>query len=295
MSQVWIVGSINMDTTYSVERLPGEGETIQALRSYSCLGGKGSNQAAAACWTGAKTYLVGMVGLDGSAAGARSELRACGIDLTYLETSPEVATGSAVICVDAQGANFIVVNGGANQTLTCKTLPFAPGDYVAAQLETPLETVRQYFTAAKERGAITLLNPSPYQTMPAELLAVTDILVANEHEAGNITGIAVDSRAGVDAAMSSLAPLGIRQAIVTLGKDGAALWDVYNGGRVDYIPGERVEVVDTQGAGDAFMGVLVGMLAQGTPILEAARSANHVAALCVCKPGSTIPSLPQKN
>lgn len=291
MNRVWVVGSINIDTTYTVKRLPAEGETLHAYSKFSALGGKGSNQAVAASKTGAKVYLVGLTGIDAAGGVARSQLNDIGIDLSYLKTDAERPTGSAVICVDKDGANFIVVNGGANLSYTYTPLPFAAGDYVIAQLETPLTSVERCFISAKEAGAVRILNPSPSQTLSKSLLEVTDILIANEHEIEAISGIAYTDHGQWDPIMHCICRYGISKVVITLGKQGALLYDSEV---MTYIPGIQVSpVIDTQGAGDAFAGVMVGMMAQGQSFLSAARLANQIAAACVKVSGSTIRSLSQ--
>lgn len=291
MSRVWVVGSINLDTTYTMERLPTEGETLHAYSNFSALGGKGSNQAVAASKMGASVYLVGMTGMDAAGCAARSQLGDIGIDLSYLKANAKIPTGSAIICVDKKGANFIVVNGGANLAFTYTPLPFAAGDYVIAQLETPLTAVERCFIAAKEAGAVRILNPSPCKALPQSLLEATDILIANEHEIESVSGIAYTDYRKWTPILRRIRRYGISKIVLTLGKEGALLYDAEV---TTYIPGIQVApVIDTQGSGDAFAGVLVGMMAQGQSFLAAAQLANQIAAACVKVSGSTIQSLSQ--
>ncbi len=285
MANVYVLGSLNMDTTYYVDRLPGEGETITSVSSQSAAGGKGLNQSAAAAWTGAATEIIGSVGKDGQAM--IDALQRQHVGMRYLQRSG-LPTGSAVILVDQQAKNLIVVNGGANRDVQRQEIPFAAGDWLMAQLETPVETVTDYFRQAKAHSAKTVLNLSPYQPVPEELLTLVDLLIVNEHEASELLGCRIGCRADACRAAGLLREKGIYSAVITLGGDGAVVID---GQRTEELEGVPVQAVDTQGAGDAFAGVLVGNCCLGLPLAESARTANQVAARCVTVAGSTIISL----
>ena len=286
MANVYVLGSLNMDTTYYVDRLPGEGETITSVSSQSAAGGKGLNQSAAAAWTGAATEIIGAVGKDGGQA-MIDALQRQHVGMRYLQRS-DLPTGSAVILVDRQAKNLIVVNGGANRDVRRQEIPFAAGDWLMAQLETPVETVTDYFRQARAHGAKTVLNLSPYQPVPEELLALVDLLIVNEHEASELLGCRIGCRAEASRAAGLLREKGIRSAVITLGGDGAVVID---GEKTEELEGVPVQAVDTQGAGDAFAGVLVGHCCLGMSLAESARTANQVAARCVTVAGSTIISL----
>ena len=286
MANVYVLGSLNMDTTYYVDRLPGEGETVTSVSSQSAAGGKGLNQSAAAAWTGAATEIIGAVGKDGGQA-MIDALQRQHVGMRYLQRS-DLPTGSAVILVDRQAKNLIVVNGGANRDVRRQEIPFAPGDWLMAQLETPVETVTDYFRQARDHGAKTVLNLSPYQSVPEELLALVDLLIVNEHEASELLGCRIGCRVEASRAAGLLREKGIRSAVITLGGDGAVVLD---GERTEELEGVPVQAVDTQGAGDAFAGVLVGHCCLGMSLAESARTANQVAARCVTVAGSTIISL----
>ena len=286
MANVYVLGSLNMDTTYYVDRLPGEGETITSVSSQSAAGGKGLNQSAAAAWTGAATEIIGAVGKDGGQA-MIDALRRQHVGMRYLQRS-DLPTGSAVILVDRQAKNLIVVDGGANRDVQWQEIPFTTGDWLMAQLETPVETVTDYFRQARDRGAKTVLNLSPYQPVPEELLVLVDMLIVNEHEASELLGCRIGCRADASRAAGLLREKGIRSAVITLGSDGAVVIDSQ---RTEELEGVPVQAVDTQGAGDAFAGVLVGYCCLGMSLAESARTANQVAARCVTVAGSTIISL----
>lgn len=287
MSTVWVLGSLNMDTTYTVEALPQEGMTIAAGDCRRAVGGKGFNQAVAASRSGASTRLIGAVGEDDN---GRALLRAAagqGVDTTHVARLPDAGTGTAVVLVDAAGANLIVVHGGANRRVPCVCVPFAAGDLAAAQLETNPDAVLDFFRQAKAAGAVTVLNPSPFSPLSPALIAVTDLLVANEHEAAAFADLRAD--APPRQLLEGVRARGVSRAVVTLGGSGAAVWD---GAAFTAIAGRRVPVVDTQGAGDAFLGTLLGWMARGHGLLESAHFANLVAAECVGRAGSTLASYP---
>ena len=167
-------------------------------------------------------------------------------------------------------------------------IPFAPGDWLMAQLEMPVETVMEYFRQARDHGAKTVLNLSPYQPVPEALLTLVDLLIVNEHEASELLGCRIGCRAEASRAAGLLREKGIRSAVITLGGDGAVVIDDQQTEELEGVP---VQAVDTQGAGDAFAGVMVGRCCLGMSLAESARTANQVAARCVTVAGSTIISL----
>lgn len=290
MKTVWVLGSLNMDTTYNVGALPREGMTVRACACSRAVGGKGFNQAVAASRCGAPTRLIGAVGDDGDGHALLQAAAGQGVDTRYVFRLDRENTGAAVVLVEASGANLIVVHGGANLCVPRSAAPFAPGDLVAAQLETDPHTVAYYFSLAKEAGAVTVLNPSPFTPLSAGLIAATDLMVANEHEAAAFAGLDPQTAAPEQLARA-VCQRGIARAVVTLGGQGAAVLD---GDTFSRIPGRAVPVVDTQGAGDAFLGTLACRLVQGHSLAEAARFANLVAADCVGRAGSTLASYPDE-
>lgn len=287
MAKVFVLGSLNLDTTYYVNALPNEGETVTSLSNESAVGGKGLNQAAAVAWTGVDTGIIGAIGDDESGRQMRAALERQKIDLSYLKTS-RLPTGSAVILVDSGAKNLIVVNGGANRDVPKMGIPFAADDWLMAQLETPVEVVMHYFARARAGGAKTALNLSPYQTVPDELLRLVDLLIVNEHEASELLGCQIKNAEDACGTVDVLHKKGIKTAVITLGEAGAVVID---GSRTKEIKGVAVQAVDTQGAGDAFAGVLVGNCCKGSSLMDSAETANQIAAQCVTIAGSTIISL----
>jgi ribokinase len=287
MGKVYVLGSLNIDTTYYVECLPEAGMTVIAARSKRALGGKGLNQAVAACWAGAETSLIGAVGDDENGVTLRNALLRYPINLQWLTKAPG-PTGTAVIFVDALARNLIVVDGGANRFVPKDNIGFQAGDWLAAQLETNMDAVLHYFQAARKAGAYTVLNLSPYQEVPAELLRATSLLVVNEQEASLLIKKPVNAPGDILVAGAALAGLGISGALITLGRDGVLVIDSEE---KTHISGITTNAVDTQGAGDAFLGVAVAALAKGKTLRQAAEYANRIAARCVEIEGSTLLSL----
>ncbi|GGU57308.1 ribokinase [Streptomyces albospinus] len=291
MYDVLVVGSANADLTVRVARRPGAGETVLGTDLVETAGGKGANQAAAAARIGGRTALLARVGGDAYGELLLAAQRMAGTDVTPVIVDEGARTGTAMIIVDPDGDNSIVVSPGANAALTPHDVTaakdvIAASSVVSLQLEVPMETVRAAAATAEAAGTRVVLNPSPApDTLDRELLAVADPLVVNEHEARQLSG-----RTGGTAAdwASALREQGARSVVVTLGGDGALVLDASG---TAAIPGVRVKAVDTTGAGDAFTGALATRLAAGATLPEAARFAVRVGAAAVTKPGAQ-PSYP---
>lgn len=289
MAKVFVLGSLNVDTSYYLEKLPERGMTVSANSSRKAAGGKGMNQAAAVSFTGCGVNLIGAVGDDEDGRMISGVLKEYPIDTEYLARVGQ-PTGTAIIYVGADAGNMIVVHGGANRCVPVYDIMFEQGDWLMAQLETETATVQRYFEMAKEKGAYTMLNLSPYQPLDKCILEMTDLLIVNEHEASQLIHKPIRCAAqavGIGIG-SMLKETGINRAVITLGSEGAV---VLENGAGYHIQGKNAAAVDTQGAGDAFAGVLAGMLAQGASLQEAAEYANSVAAECVEVRGSTLISL----
>lgn len=292
MADVVVVGSANADLVVRVERRPGAGETVLGGDVATIPGGKGANQAVAAArvaaGSGVAVRFVGRVGDDEHGAMLRASLEASGVDTTHLGTSQR-ATGAALILVDPDGDNSIVVSPGANAAVTpadARAGVVASAAVVVLQREVPVETC---LAAAEHATGLVVLNLAPAGPVPDALLARTDVLVVNEHEAALLLGEPVGDGglAPADAA-ARLRALGPGTAVVTLGGDGAYAQD--GAGEASARP-PRVEVVDTTGAGDAFVGALAATLARGGTLAEAVEVAVVVGALAVTRPGAQ-PSFP---
>lgn len=273
---VVIVGSGNVDLVSQVERIPEPGETVLSTGFATHAGGKGNNQATAAARAGAPTTFVGAFGDDDNGARLRASLRDSGVrPLVRVSAEP---TGTAMITVAPNGENAIVVNAGANATLTDLTpeerSAIAGADLVLMQLEIPMDTVLAAATIASGR---VVLNAAPAQPLPAELLAKVDLLIVNEHEA-TLLG-------GADHLLTLVPAL-----VVTLGVKGAL---VRTRDTTTEVPGITVDVVDTTGAGDTFCGALVAALDERRPLDDAVRFASVAAALSVRRAGA-VPAIPTR-
>jgi ribokinase len=273
--RIVVVGSVNRDIVVTTPRLPAPGETVTGNSLAETLGGKGANQAIAAAKAGAHVAFVGAVGDDEAGPALRARLSAAGLDLTRLRTAPG-SSGSAVIYVDAAAENCIVVIPGANHAwpaLEAADLELiATADLLLLQLEIPLEVVIQVAAVAAGHGVPVLLNPSPVQPLPAELLRSVSILVMNEVEAGVVGETAVPC------------------VIVTHGARGA----YYRAdGRDGTVAAPSVRAVDTTGAGDTFAGALAVARAEGQDITSAVRFACAAGALSVASAGASTSSPPR--
>ncbi|TWV42715.1 ribokinase [Streptomyces misionensis] len=280
-----VVGSANADLVIGVERRPGAGETVLGGDLSVHPGGKGANQAVAAARLGARTALLARVGDDGHGRLLLDSLRSAGVDPAGV-LAGGAPTGVALITVDPSGDNSIVVSPGANARLTPADVRAAEGllrasRVVSAQLEIPLETVEEVVRALPS-GTRFVLNPSPPRPLPAEVLAACDPLIVNEHEARVILGGAGAGERPEDWARGLLA-LGPRSVVVTLGAEGAL---VYDGSGATRVASVKVDAVDTTGAGDAFTAALAWRLGTGASLAEAAGYAARVGAAAVTKPGA---------
>ncbi len=291
-AKIVIVGSFNTDLTTYMERMPRPGETVNGRKFVTGPGGKGSNQAVAAARLGADVTFVGRVGQDVFAEIALSTWKKEGIHSDFVVQDPDHATGVAPIFVDDSGENMIVVALGANLAITRADVDaaadvIARADILMTQLEINYDLVDYALRTARIKGVRTILNPAPAGKVPAETLALADFMTPNETELEVLSG-----RPGVppEEAARSILTTDAQTVVVTLGAQGAQ-YVRKDGAR--RIPGYKVDVVDTTGAGDAFNGGLAVALAEGRSLEDAIRFANATAALCVTKPG-TAPSMPQR-
>ena len=264
---------------------PEEGETLVADRYEQGFGGKGANQAVMAARLGAPVALVGCVGDDDLGRATIANLEAHGIDASRVSTVAGRVTGVAPIWVDARGANRILIAPGANDAVDGgrgRRRGFVDRDEVAvvlAQLETPQAASSEAFRLARQRGAVTILNPAPAATIDASLLALTDWLIPNESEYELLFGRPPDV-----ADIANDAPDRPYGLIVTMGAAGAIVSDRSSTSVVSAPPAG--EVVDTTGAGDAFVGAFAAGLAAGFDPVDAARLGCVAGSLAVRAAGT---------
>jgi len=269
MTGIVVVGSLNADLVVRTERFPKPGETLQGSDLAILPGGKSANQAVAAGRLGGTVRMIGAVGDDGNGTLLRESVASAGVDTTHVAVRQGVATGTAVITVDAAGENTIVISGGANATLMPEDVPADALDdagVLGLCLEVSIDVVLAAARAGRAAGATVLTNLSPFGAVPQELLDLTDVLLVNEHEA------------------AELGDHGVARSIVTRGGAGCTVHD----GDADPVDVDavRVDPVDTTGCGDAFMGAVALRLDAGDSLVDAARFAVGVGAYAATKPGA---------
>jgi ribokinase len=290
VTRVAVVGSANIDHVVVVPRLPSEGETVVAARYLQAAGGKGLNQAVAAARQGSTVDFVGSIGDDPGGEDLVRLLVAEGIETSWVRRAAGEMTGVALVTVAPDGSNSVVVAPLANAGLRPIDVDAAgpaidQAAMVLAQLEVPLAAVMAAFGRARVAGAVTMLNAAPAAgPLPGDLLALVDILVANQTEASMLTGLPADE-AGL-----RLVALGCGTVITTLGERGAV---VATAGGQAHVTAFTVASVDTTGAGDAFCGALAAGLAAGLPLMAAVRRASAAGALATTIMGA-VPSLPTR-
>jgi len=300
---VVVVGSLNADLTITTDRLPSAGETVPGHDFAIRPGGKGANQAVAAVRLGSALSLVGAVGDDVHGNMLVQAADRDGIDTDSIVRIAGTSTGVAVIEVDANGENSIVVFPGANGRLAPHHVEqeaerIAAAAVVCLCLESPLETVVAAARLGHNAGAIVMLNLSPFREVPAEVLADADLLLVNEHEAAQLLG-STDPTLDWEATARGFTARGVRDVVVTLGARGAM---VIQGGPENLpvltpIPAAPTSVVDTTGCGDAFTGAVADSLARGEGLVAAARRAAVVASMAAATEGAqdSYPTLSEVN
>jgi ribokinase len=290
---VVVLGSLNLDVVVAAPRVPRPGETLLAGDARFLPGGKGANQAVAAARLGAEVAFIGRTGDDEFGRRMRANLVAAGVGVDRVGTVAGTASGMAIVVVDPQGENTIVVSPGANAAITPDDLAEHAGLIARAtvgvvQLETPIETVLRFARLCADHGVGLLLNAAPHRELPAELLRACRCLVVNREEVAALTGVPADDRAGARRALAAAGALGPSTVVVTLGDQGALV--LHDGERLE-IDAYRVPVVDSTGAGDAFVGGLGVALARDWPIERAVRYASAAAAVVCGGLGAQRPDL----
>ncbi|MGJ3877655.1 ribokinase [Lactiplantibacillus argentoratensis] len=297
MNKVTVLGSLNVDTILRFKRFPKPGETLPLTGKSVAGGGKGANQAIAAARAGAQTTFIGKVGTDQEGTFMVQQLTDSGVDVQYVQHSDAANTGSAFILLDSSSENRILIDGGTNQQVTAKDVERAQSaistsTFLIAQFETPIAATIRGFELAQAAGQKTILNPAPATTtVPAELLATTDLIVPNETETETLTGVHVTDEPSMIQGAQKLQALGVANVIITVGSKGA-FW--MRGAEHGFVAAYKVEAVDTTAAGDTFIGALSSVLMPDFSNLAAAvRFANRASSIAVQKLGAQ-PSIPTK-
>jgi ribokinase len=296
---VVVIGSLNMDLVARVSRMPGKGETLTGSDFRTIPGGKGANQAVAAGKLGANVAMVGRVGMDGFGEELTQNLNRCGVETERVKADAGAPTGVALITVDDQAENSIVVIPGANGRCQASDVDeaevlIARAGVVMLQLEVPLEVVERAAEVAGWHGVPVLLDPAPARALPGDLWPKLAIVTPNEGEATMLAGITVNDVASAGKAGEWFLGRGVKRAIIKLGARGAVICDSEAGNcRIEHVPGYPVKAIDTTAAGDAFAGGLARTLVNGASLREAVQFANAVGALSATKLGAqaSMPSL----
>lgn len=274
--EIWNLGSVNVDRVYSLDHIVKPGETVSSHHLEELPGGKGFNQSVALARAGARVHHVGAVGPDG--AHLVSMLAKLGVDTAHLATAAE-PTGHAIIQVDEDGRNAIVVFAAANGTVSPDAVRAAlagaaPGDVLLCQNET--SAVADSMREAKARGLRVVFNPSPFDGKIDDLpLDLVDLFLVNETEEAGLLALG--------------GPAAAAARVVTRGGDGCE--SLAPGRGPVRVPAFRVKAVDTTAAGDTFTGYYLAALAAGLPEEDALRRACAAAAIAVTRPGAA-PSVP---
>jgi ribokinase len=288
-NEVVVIGAVNVDSIATVDRRPDGGETVLATGLQRRPGGKGANQAVAAARAGAAVSFIGAVGTDPDGAGQIAELERAGVAVAHVQAIGGVPTGSAFITVTPDGDNSIVVAAGANGELrpddTTSALAVALGrrTVVVLQTEVPPPVIDAAAGLCVQQGVRFVLNDGPVAALGAATLAGADPIVVNEHEAHQVCG-AGPRRPRGELARAVRAATSARSAVVTLGANGVLVATPEQEVAMPAVP--AAEVVDTTGAGDAFVGTLAARLALGDDLIAAVREATHAASLAVTWPGA---------
>lgn len=291
--KILVVGSINMDLVIRTERMPREGETLCGQELVMVPGGKGANQAVGARRLGAEVNMVGRVGDDPFGQQLLDNLAREGVDISQVAKDHETPTGIALIVINAQGQNSIIVAPGANRKMKPQDLEpveplFDQMDILMLQFEVPMEIVERAAALANRHGATVILDAGPAQPCSRELLRSVDILSPNEREAEALSGVAITDLKSAEQAAEKFLDQGVKIVVLKLGENGALLATQEG---MEHFSALSVSVVDTTAAGDAFTAGLAVRYAETSDFGEAVRFANRAGALAVTKLGAQ-PSLP---
>ena len=292
MPNVLVVGSLNVDLVVRAPRFPQPGETISGEDLQVIPGGKGANQAVAAARLGAHVSMLGRVGKDNFGDFLLDNLKSNHVDSQFVQRD-DASTGTAIIVVDANGQNSIVLSPGANGKVSpadVQHASFPAGGLLLLQLEIPTPTVLRAAQRARDHGLRVILNPAPARSLPDDLIALADFLIPNETELSLLTGMDVEDIPSAEQAARALLQRGAKHVILTLGSKGALIVDEGISTHVDTF---KVNVVDTTAAGDAFIGGFANALLQNRSLEEAVQYGCACGALATTKFGAQ-PSLPTK-
>lgn len=287
---ILVIGSLNADLVVRSPRFPQPGETISGSDLLTIPGGKGANQAVAAARQDVNVAMVGRVGKDNFAPFLIENLNSNHVNALHV-AQDNVATGTAIIVVDENGQNSIVLSPGANGKVDSQDVDSAPdAKILLLQFEIPMDSVLHAAKRYKAKGTTVILNPAPARHIPDELLAAIDILVPNESELSLLTNMQVTDVKSAELAAKEILKHGVKTVIVTLGSKGTL---VVTSSQVTQVDTYKVNVVDTTAAGDAFIGGFASAILSKKSLEESVRYGCACGALATTKLGAQ-PSLPTK-
>ena len=294
-ASIIVIGSLNMDLVVTTPRHPKMSETILGTSFETFPGGKGANQAIAASRLGAQVGMIGKTGNDPFGQVLRENLIANHVDDHGVKVNSQGSSGVALITVDQNGMNSIIVVPGANATLTTSDLDelenvLSNANLILLQLEIPLETAWYAIRLARKHNIPVMLNPAPAASIPDEVLSGLDYLVPNESELSLLTGLPTRSYPEIVAACQELLKKGVQRVILTRGAQGCYYLDKQT---EILLPAFRVRSIDSTAAGDAFIGGFATALVNKADTLNALQQASAAGALAVTKAGAQI-SLPSR-
>ena len=292
--KITVVGSFAVGLTLRAPRFPVKGETLIGSDFDMGPGGKGSNQAVGSARLGAESHLVASIGNDLFGDIAVELYAREGVHTDHLHRAPERNTGVGFITLNAGGDNHIVLDPGANALLSPADVDgaeelIASSDAVLTVLEISPEAAARAMEIARRHNVVAVLNPAPATHLDESILASVDVLTPNESELRILLGLSPDDPTDTLELAHRLQRQGVRNVVVTRGGEGALI--IHEEGASEQVPGVRVDVVDTTGAGDAFNCALVVSLAKGSSLTDAVRFATYAGALTCTKLG-VIPALP---
>jgi ribokinase len=288
MSDITVIGSNMIDLITYLDRMPVEGETVEAPEFEMGFGGKGANQAVAAARLGSDVAMISMVGHDSFGKDQLANFQKNGIDTRGVGVGNK-NSGVAPIFVDPSSDNRIIVIKGANNELTPEVLDsftdqIKNSKLIVLQQEVPLETNYHAIDLANKYDVPVLLNPAPAnRDLNIDYVSKVDFFSPNETELATLSGLPTDNMDQIKVAAQSLIDRGVGNIIVTLGSKGA-LWVTQDHSEI--VPGKKVAAVDTTGAGDSFIGSFSHYYTQGETVPEALQHANEYAAVTVTRKGT---------
>ena len=286
---IFVIGSINTDMVAMTEVLPSPGETVMSREFMMTAGGKGANQAVAAARMGGDVTMIGRLGNDVFAEQSIKRLKSENINCEFITKDTEKSSGVALISVDQNGENHIVVAPGANETLTKERLgsvlsQIPDNAIVMMQLEIPLESVVSVIEFCKKSDKKIILDPAPAKNLTPEFTKSLYMITPNETEATAMTGVKIKDLWDAKKAAIKLLGSGLQYVLITMGANGVYL--ASQNDEFEYIPSPKVTTIDSTAAGDCFNGTLAVSLSQGLSVFEAAKKACRAASISVTRKGA---------